>query len=165
MNDEERYTDVSVEHTADGSTLRFERPYACGIERLWRALTDNSEFSIWSPWQVRIEPTVGGRITLAFPDEEPEEGTVIASDPPYLLAFELAGATLRWQLRAAGDHCVLVFTSPVEDPAHIGQSAAGYRIALDHLADHLAGRPVRRAASPPEEPRFAALSEEYKDLL
>ena len=152
--------------------LRFDQEYAQPAERVWRALTDGAELSEWTPWQVRIDPVPGGRIELAFGGGAPARGVVTDAEPHELLAFDWPGIpgsaydeTLRWTLAPAATGCALTLEVTLQDIEHAPQSAAGYHLSLEHLGVLLSGEPVRRAADPPSDPRFAPLVEHYTRAL
>jgi hypothetical protein len=96
---------AALENIDDRPSLRFERRYDHGVERVWRAITDPDELRHWVP-----------------PGEELE---VTGSEPPRLLAGSWYGDELRFELRPDGDGCVLVFTHAFDDRNKAARDAAG----------------------------------------
>lgn len=77
-----------------GTVLRFERRLRHPPEKVWRALTDESEVEAW------------------FPTAAEREKTITEYDPPRVLAYTWGDQMLRWELRPEeGGGSVLVFTT------------------------------------------------------
>ena len=140
--------DVSLDSTVEGQpVLRFRRRYGQDIERLWRALSEDSELSAWFPCAVRLEQQVDGTIEFRFPGEEPDHGKVLELDPPHLLAFSWDQEVLRWRLQPDAGGSLLMLTNTIQDPAMVASVAAGWHGCLEQLATFLdgsgdAGQPV-----------------------
>jgi uncharacterized protein YndB with AHSA1/START domain len=149
----------------DKHALRYERRLEHPVERVWEALTEPDQLAQWLAAADELELAEGGRISLRWlnipdsPDEweehgielgdvdpaEPATGTITELDPPRVIEYDTDKMGLmRWELRADGDGCVLVFTNTIELPDEfpVTQTLAGWHIHLDHLADALAGRPI-----------------------
>ena len=65
-------------------------------------------------------------------------------DPPRALELDTdTHGILRWELKADGEACALIFTAsyPEKDPETRLSLLSGWHIHLDHLADALEGRP------------------------
>jgi hypothetical protein len=108
-------------------TLRFERRYEHGVERVWRALTDPDELRHWFP-----------------PGEEME---VTESEPPRLLAGSWYGDDLRFELRPDGDSCVLVFTHAFADRDKAARDGAGWDRCFVRFEALLEGEPMSEEKS------------------
>jgi uncharacterized protein YndB with AHSA1/START domain len=152
---------------AEGDTrvLRYERRLDHPIDRVWSALTEPDQLSLWLAAADELELVEGGRIALRWlnvPDSpqeweqehgielgdadpaEPAIGTITELDPPRVIEYDTDKmGRMRWELRPEGDGCVLTFTNTVELPEEFpaAQTLAGWHIHLDHLVDALAGRP------------------------
>ncbi len=102
--------DHAVFKELDGrSALRFERVLAHPPERVWSALTSHAaSCSAGTPRRSSLEPIAGRRVSYyrAAP-EAPEmpDGTVLAYEPPRLLAYTWGEDELRWELRAHDEGC------------------------------------------------------------
>jgi uncharacterized protein YndB with AHSA1/START domain len=93
-------------HDDDGPSLRLERRYRHPVARVWRAISDPDELARW------------------FPPDAPLQ--VTRSEPPHLLAGTWFGDPLRFELRADGDGCLLVFTHVFEERDTAARTAAGW---------------------------------------
>ena len=69
------------------------------------------------------------------------------SDPPRLLAGTWFGDPLRFELRADGDGCVLVFIHAFADRDTSARTAAGWDRCFVRFAALLEGEPMSEAAS------------------
>ncbi len=117
----------TLETADDGNLLRFERRLDHSPERVWRALTEPDELAHWFP-----------------PGEEPQ---VTESEPARLLAGTWYGDELRFQLRAEGDGCLLVFTHAFADRARAARDAAGWDRCFVRLDALLRGEPMSEEES------------------
>jgi uncharacterized protein YndB with AHSA1/START domain len=70
----------------DRFTVQYVRVFPHPIERVWRALTDPAELSIWA-MPATIELRVGGAYTF----QGEEWGHILALDPPRLIKFGKKG--------------------------------------------------------------------------
>ena len=88
-----------------GPLLRLERRYDQPVERVWRALTDPAERQHWLPGELEI----------------------IESDAPRRSVGSWQGeGTLRFELRAQGEGCALVFTHAFTDRDQAALAPAGW---------------------------------------
>jgi uncharacterized protein YndB with AHSA1/START domain len=145
--DRSRYGTVH-EH-ADGYHLRFERHLRHPVERVWAALTDPAQLAQWfAPGE--IELTLGGRIHLAFTDDDSViDGRVTAIAPPRLLEFTWTDkgddhGFVRWELIAedGGTRLVLTHNLPESARAFGFPALAGWHSLLDQLAALLDRNPM-----------------------
>jgi hypothetical protein len=118
---------ATLETVDNRPALRFERRFDHPVERVWRAITDPDELRQWFP--------VGG----GFEATE--------SEPPHVLAGTWYGDELRFELRADGDGCVLVFTHAFDERAKAARDAAGWESCFLRLDALLAGGPLSEADS------------------
>jgi uncharacterized protein YndB with AHSA1/START domain len=125
-------------------SLRFERHLHHPIERVWHAISDPAELERWFPSAVEIELVLGGTVTFAETglDIDPTlvatRGTVIALEPPHLLAFTWGDEPLRFELRGDDEGgCVLTFTHEFVNRAGAARFAAGWSVCLERLAGAL----------------------------
>jgi hypothetical protein len=127
---------TGTQQTVDGRpALRFERRLDHSVERVWRAVTQPAELARWfvaeAPWTPREgeEFEAGGAV-----------GRITTLDPPRLLAWTWGPERYSFELTAAGDGCVLVFTHVFNPELGPGwQHAAGWESYLARLDAHLAG--------------------------
>ena len=110
----------------DGPTLRLERRYDQGVERVWRALTDPAELQQWFPGELDVTET----------------------DPPRRLVGTWQGdGTLTFELRPVGDGCVLVFTHTFTDRDQSALAAAGWDRCFARLDALFADSPMSETDS------------------
>lgn len=109
----------------DGPVLRLERRYEHPVERVWRALTEPDELHCWFPGQLQVSH----------------------SEPPRLLVGSWNDGTLRFELRAEPDGCLLVFTHTFTDRDQAALTAAGWDRCFARFDALLAGQPMGQAAS------------------
>jgi uncharacterized protein YndB with AHSA1/START domain len=121
--------------TIDGRpALRFERRYAHSVERLWRAVTDPAELERWFPAHVDWGPELGETF-----ESHGVAGGITELDEPHTIAWSWGDELFRFELRADGDGCRLVFTHVLDDRALAAQHAAGWDTYFDRLEAHVAG--------------------------
>lgn len=114
--------------------LRFERYLAHPVERVWRAVTEPAELGRWFPAAADWRPEAGEIFEAGG-----QTGEITELEAPNLIAWTYARDLFRFELRAAGDGCLLVFTHVSDDLALAAQTAAGWETYLDRLEPHLAG--------------------------
>lgn len=129
-----------IEH--DGHpAVRFVRRYPHPAERVWAAVSESGELARWFPSHVEIERRVGGRITFSGdPNMPPSSGTVLAYDPPRLLAFTWGGDELHLTVEPDGPGaCTLTLVNVLEARDTAARNAAGWAVCLGELDKHLGG--------------------------
>jgi uncharacterized protein YndB with AHSA1/START domain len=122
--------------TIDGRpALRFERHLPHPVERVWRAVTEPGELERWFVVPVPWTPARGERFEAAG-----QAGRITELDPPHVIAWEWSVERYRFELRPAGDGCLLVFTH-VLNPAFgsAARFAAGWEGYFARLDAHLGG--------------------------
>jgi len=167
--------------TIDGRpALRFERRYRHPIERVWRAVSDPAEMGRWFPSEVKGDRAVGAR--LVFDDDaqraadraagEPTrddggpmfEGTVVVYDPPHVFSFTWGGELIRLELRADGDHTLLLFTQILSHRSVAARNGAGWHSCLAEL-DRLLDEPRREDADDEDGSDGMAVFDDYLDRM
>ncbi len=129
-----------VEH--DGRpAVRFQRRYPHPVQRVWAAVSEPGGLRHWFPSRVELEPREGGRITFHDdPNGPPSSGTVLAYDPPRLLAFTWGGDELHLTVEADGDQaCTLTLLNVLEARDTAARNAAGWAVCLAELDKHVSG--------------------------
>ena len=143
--------------TLDDGTkyVLFTRRLPHPIETVWAAITDPEELARWFPG-IQLECREGGAFSIWFSEacEGPAHltGTVTVYDPPNVLAL----GTMRWELVADEEDCVVTFT----DVLAFGDTTnkfdftnsvlAGWHKYVDMLEYALAGG----TGDPRQEPEF-----------
>jgi uncharacterized protein YndB with AHSA1/START domain len=143
--------DGTLERTADGGVIRFERHLPYPTRDVWDAITNPARLADW--WlpfdaDITIDLREGGQMVFAGRGDEPVTitFTIQRVEPPTLLEHTHADAAsyMRWELEPADTGCVLRLSHFVTDPdAAIGNGyVVGLHTSLARLAPCLAGRPV-----------------------
>ena len=157
-------------HIQGRPALRFERRYGHPVERVWRAVTDPAEMTVWFPSNVEGERSVGAELTFLDDDQraaareagEPTRddgpmfrGRVVAFDPPAVFSFTWGSELLRFELTPDGDATVLVFTQLLSHQSVAARNGSGWHQCLTALDDLL-------GAGAPDD---AGWQEVYRDYL
>jgi uncharacterized protein YndB with AHSA1/START domain len=122
------FRDLTLEDAEDGrSRLRLERRLRHPVQRVWRAITEPDELAHW------------------FPADAPME--VVERDAPRLLVATWFGDTLRFELTAERDGCLLVLTHAFEDRDTAARTAAGWDRCFARLEALFAEQPMSEATS------------------
>ena len=143
--------DGTLERTADGGVIRFERHLPYPIRDVWDAITDPARLADW--WlpfdaDITVDLREGGQMVFVGRGDEPVTMTftILRVEPPMLLEHTHADAAsyMRWELEPVDTGCVLRLSHFVTDPdAAIGNCyVVGLHTSLARLAPCLAGRPV-----------------------
>lgn len=131
----------------DGDTIIFEREVAHEPERVWRAISDESELRAWMRYPVSFSPVAGTKVR--FFGEGQIEGVVFIADEPRTLAFSFENAgddekiaaewTVRWDLEATATGCRITFQHRRLGGAHLWGLGEGWHGFLDQLIAYLEG--------------------------
>ncbi len=155
MNDRNDRTDSrydgTMERTADGGVIRFERRLAHPIRDVWDAITNPERLTDW--WlpfdaDITIDLREGGQMVFAARGDEPMTMafTILRVEPPMLLehTHNDAGSYMRWELESTATGCVLRLSHFVTDPDAAIDNCymVGLHASLARLAPCLAGRPA-----------------------
>ncbi len=172
-------SDAPLARFIDRYTVEYVRTYLHPIERVWRAISDPAQMSVWFA-PITFEPRLGGAYRALWEDPSMFKGQITAFEPPRLLRFAgpHPGADAMWQyeLAAVDGGTRLVFIqcippghdtlarwpldppqSPPDTPWRPG-TLSGWHLSLDHLSVLLDGAAWVR----PDEP---ALSARYRELM
>lgn len=129
--------------------LRFTRPLAHPVEKVWRFITEPEHLRHWFPATIHGEFVVGAALRFAFgPDDDaPTSGRVLAVEPPKVLEFTWEDAphvdVIRIELEPTGDDgCVLTFLDTIDEIGRAARDGTGWHVCLDALEQHLDGEPV-----------------------
>ena len=167
MTDTAASADGTIERTADGGTIRFERRLPFPVAAVWDAITDPERLADWwLPFEadITVDLREGGEIVFTSRSGEPPPmtATVLRVDAPVLLEHThvVPGSTLRWEIEAVDAGCVLRLTQHVSDVAAAidGCWIVGLHTSLSRLEHSLAGTPV-----PWDWDAFAAARARYAD--
>jgi uncharacterized protein YndB with AHSA1/START domain len=143
--------DGTLERTADGGVIRFERHLAYPTREVWDAITTPARLAEW--WlpfdaDITVDLREGGEIVFAGTGDDAVTitCTILRVEPPMLLEHTHVdpGSYLRWELESVETGCVLRMSHFVTDPATAidGCYIVGLHTSLARLAPCLAGHPV-----------------------
>lgn len=143
--------DGTMERTAEGGVIRFERHLPYPIREVWAAITEPSRLAEW--WlpfdaDITIDLREGGRMVLSGRGEDAPTMTLTIRrvEPPMLLEHTHVddGSFMRWELEPTSDGCILRLTHVVPDPdiAVDNCYVVGLHTSLSRLRPCLAGTPV-----------------------
>jgi len=160
--------DGTMERTADGGVIRFERHLEYGIRDVWDAITTPERLADW--WlpfdaDITLDLRPGGEMTFVAKGDEPMEMTctILRVEPPMLLEHTHAdpGSIMRWELEPVETGCVLRLSHFVTDVQAALENGylVGLHTSLSRLAPCLAGEPV-----PWDWDEFAETQARYADL-
>src|SRR6185312_4021365 len=140
--------DAWIRQMPDGAwEMRFERFVPRPVERVWGAITIPERLAEWFGDPVEIDLRVGGKYMVMFPGgtDDLVEGTIVACDPPRVLAFEwlnAAGNTVvRWELEPVDGGCRLVFGQSGMVPWWFLGGSAGWADFVDDFVSVVTGGP------------------------
>lgn len=118
----------------------WERAYPQDLERVWAAISDQDEVSMWMKYPTRLDMRVGGVIHIDFSAEGALEGIVCSLDPPTLLIYTWGDSLVKWALENGPEGTRLHLSHIGVRPELMAGLGAGWHAFLDQLGDHLAGR-------------------------
>ena len=119
----------SLSPSREAETRRFERRLPHSPEDVWRALTEPGELAHWFPCAVEGELVKGAPLRFVFDDEPSLGGTITECEPPNVLAYTMGEETVRWELTAVPEGCVLVLTTEVGAGASVANDTTCTRVA------------------------------------
>jgi len=151
MSDVPASYDGTLERTADGGVIRFERHLPYPVRDVWDAITNPERLADW--WlpfdaDIAIDLREGGQMVFTGRGDEPVTMTftILRVEPPMLLEHTHAdaGSYLRWELEAVDTGCVLRLSHFVADPSGAIDNCyvVGLHTSLSRLVPCLAGRPI-----------------------
>ncbi|MEM7285612.1 MAG: SRPBCC family protein, partial [Actinomycetota bacterium] len=137
----------TISTTPDGrAVLRFERRLNHSVDRVWAAVSQPDEMEAWLAFKARLEPEVGGGLSLWLGDSTSQspvyDGEVTVFDPLHALEARMAdGSVLRFEVTPAGEGgSVLVFTDTRPSGERARNSVlAGWHLRMDLLGPALDG--------------------------
>ena len=149
MNDPTALRDGTMERTADGGIIRFERHLAFAVDDVWDAITNPDRLADW--WlpfdaDITVDLRAGGEMVFTGRGEDAPTMTftIRRVEPPRLLEHTHAdpGSFMRWELGDADAGCVLRLSHFVTDPAAAVDNCyvVGLHTSLGRLVPCLEGR-------------------------
>lgn len=141
----------TLERTADGGIIRFERNLAFPINEVWDAIANPARLAEW--WlpfdaEITIDLSEGGPVVMRGIGDEPFEMTcqILRVEAPTLLEHTHVdpGSVLRGELDPAGDGCTLRLSHSVPDTDLAIENCyvVGLHASLERLAPSLRSQPI-----------------------
>ena len=168
MNDVPARADGTLERTADGGVIRFERHLPYPIREVWDAITNPERLADW--WlpfdaDITVDLREGGEMVFSARGDDPMVMTMTITrvEPPILLEHTHldADSFMRWELEPIDTGCVLRISHYVTDPAKAIDNCyvVGLHTSLSRLVPQLAGHPV-----PWDWDEFATAQAQYAQI-
>jgi uncharacterized protein YndB with AHSA1/START domain len=143
--------DGTLERTATGAVLRFERQLSHPVGEVWAAITEPARLAEW--WlpfdaDITVDLRPGGLMVMSATGAEPVTITceILRVEPSVLFEHTHVdpGSRMLWELEPTDEGCVLRLSHFVTDPAAAIDNcyAVGLHTSLDRLAPCLAGAPT-----------------------
>jgi uncharacterized protein YndB with AHSA1/START domain len=143
--------DGTLERTADGGVIRFERRLPYPIRDVWDAITSPERLAEW--WlpfdaNITVDLTEGGQMIFESRGDEPMTiaCTILRLEPPMLLehTHPAADSRMRWELEPVEAGCVLRLSHFVTDTSDAITNCyvVGLHTSLARLAPAIAGHPI-----------------------
>lgn len=151
----------TIERTAEGVTVLFERHYEAPPSDVWDALTNPAHLAQWLA-EATIDLRVGGAITVRF-DDGTMNGLITRLDPPSVLAYtwheeQPHESHVLWELSGRDGGTTLRLTH-TKLPAESGSGfAGGWHHHLERLGGVIEGEPIDWSWA-----RFEELMARYDD--
>lgn len=154
---------ATLERTAEGGIIRFERVYPHPIDAVWSALTEPAQLAEWWPpfaTNVHVDLREGGSMTFDWPDGPQLEFHFLRIQPPTLLehTHTSPGSWMRYELAPTEEGTSLraTYFVPAPDEAIQRGDVVGGHYGFERLRAALAGDPV-----PFDTDELAALQHRY----
>jgi uncharacterized protein YndB with AHSA1/START domain len=142
--------DGTLERTADGGVIRFERHLPYPVREVWDAMTVPARIAEW--WlpfdaDITLDLREGGEMVITGRNEPVSMTfTIVRVEAPLLLEHTHAdpGSLMRWELEATAAGCVLRLSHFVPDVGVAIDNCyiVGLHTSLSRLAPLLSGAPV-----------------------
>ena len=135
----------TIEKTADGATVRFERHFPSPAADVWRALTEPAELAQWLS-DADVDLRVGGAIQVRF-DDGTMNGVITDLELERLLAYswhegDTRESHVRWELTPTAGGTTLNLTHVKLTSESASGFGGGWHHHLDRLGAVVAGSPM-----------------------
>jgi uncharacterized protein YndB with AHSA1/START domain len=138
-------TDHGTLERIDDETARitFVRDLRHPVDKVWRAITDPAELTVWFPSTIDGDRKAGAPLKFVFPFEDAPvmEGTMRAYEPQSVIEFDWGGDVLRLELAPIDGGTRLTLTDTFTEYAKAARDAGGWHACLDNLGYALDGLP------------------------
>lgn len=123
----------------EGGRLSFVRDLTHSREKVWRAITDPAELTVWFPSTIDGDRVAGAplKFVFPFPDAPMMEGTMRVYDPPSTIEFNWGDDVLRITLEEIDGGTRLTLTDTFGEYDKAARDAAGWHACLDRMTYQL----------------------------
>jgi len=146
--------------------VTFKRRTKHSPERLWAAITDADEVTVWMDYPTKVDLRVGGEylVDFASTDQGAIHGVIVRVEPERVLAYVWGSSVVEWTIEADDDGCVYTFVhNGLADRGEDEEGlAAGWHEFLDRLEGHLESEYIDREA---QQRNWEALKPPYRKML
>ncbi len=143
--------DGTIEPTATGGVIRFERQLHHPAIEVWAAITEPARLAEW--WlpfdaDITVDLRVGGMMVMSATGDEPMTVTceILRVEPPVLLEHTHVdpGSRMLWEIEPNDEGCILRLSHFVTDRAAAIENcyAVGLHMSLSRLEPSLVGAPA-----------------------
>ncbi|MFI6678848.1 SRPBCC domain-containing protein [Kribbella sp. NPDC050470] len=145
----------TVFETDDGRVaIRFVRLLPHPPEKVWQAITDPTQLSVWFPAIVDLDHPAGAALFFGVTPEQHRRygmtddpaatpnGQMLRNEPPSMLEYEWSGEILTWEITGTPEGSRLVFTNVLTDPESAAPASAGWQAGLEVIEAQLAGKQI-----------------------
>lgn len=137
----------SLDKTADGNVITFNRTLPAPPEKVWEALTTSDGVMAWLAPIASIDARSGGAVEIEFDDENTVTGEITQFDPysrfahTWIINGEVPSA-VSWELvpEGAGTALTLIHTQLPDEM--VGGYTPGWHAFMARLDAMLAGQPL-----------------------
>lgn len=124
--------------------LRFVRPLAHPVDKVWSAITEPAGLRAWFPFDIEGQRAVGAPLRFVFREQEGDDftGVMAEFDPPSVMELRWEqDELLRLELAPTASGCVLTLINRFDEIGRAARDAAGWHACLDALEAWLSGAP------------------------
>ncbi|MGW1346765.1 SRPBCC domain-containing protein [Kribbella sp. NPDC002412] len=134
--------------------IRFVRLLPHPPEKVWQAITDPTQLSVWFPAVVDLDHPAGAALFFGVTPEQHRRygmtddptgtpnGRMLRNEPPSVLEYEWSGEILTWEITGTAEGSRLVFTNVLTDPEAAGPASAGWEAGLAVIEAQLNNTPI-----------------------
>ncbi|MBD8068823.1 SRPBCC family protein [Bacillus sp. PS06] len=139
-------------HKSNGRyALRFERVFSHNPEKVFRVITNPSDFTQWYPFATgEMDLRLGGKIAFNDGEGTTYEAIITELEQPSVIGFREVDDLINISLQEKDQGCLMTFTHTFDDDSWAVQTAAGWHRCLDVLQQIVNGQTVEWKDNAPE---------------
>ncbi len=136
---------ADIKKATNGYLATFERPMNHTVEAVWTMLTDNEQLKKWFQELSVGELCEGGFMKFYMPDVIEQALEISEFRSLSVLEFDWFGDTIRFELHAKQNGCVLVLKEKLRAiTEQTKKDIAGWHVCLDVIEALLDGKTIQR---------------------